>query len=161
GIHYSGAASRIRQLIRQLDDDYIARRLDRDRLAHRLARLSPAGAFSYAVMDLAGTGLAEFQSYIAKLQRARDREIQLADEKETTISVNIADEESQKKVDEELRRFFEKAKQMRNELYESLVVQRSPSEAIGDALADIGILAAWSALTFAAAMMVFNRADVR
>jgi ABC-type transport system involved in multi-copper enzyme maturation permease subunit len=161
GMHYQSAASRIRQIARQADNDYLARKLDRDRLARRLARLSPAGAFSYAVTDLAGTGLGEFQSYIGKLQRARDRQIELAEEKQNAISLSISTEEEQRKANEKLAEFFEKAKQLNRDLYESLVVMRSPQEAITDALPDLAALVVWSALMLAAAAMVFNRADVR
>ncbi len=161
GIHHQSAAPKIRQIARQADNDHIARKLDRDRLARTLARFSPAGAFSYAVTDLAGTGLGEFQSYIGKLQRGRDRQIELADEKQNTISINIANEAEQKKANEKLAEFFEKAKQLNRDLYESLVVMRSPQEAIGDALPDLAALAAWSALMLMMAALAFNRADVR
>ncbi|GEM_PF-1240871 len=161
GLHYQSAAPRIRQIARQADNDYISRKLDRDRLARRLARLSPAGAFSYGVTDLAGTGLGEFQSYIIKLQRGRDRQIELADEKQNTISLSISTEEEQKRANEKLAEFFEKAKQLNRDLYESLVVMRSPQEAITDALPDLAALAAWSALMLLMAAAAFNRADVR
>lgn len=161
GKHYPSAAPRLREVTKRADDDYITRKLERDRFARWLARFSPAGAFSYAVTDLTGAGLSEFQSYIARLQRARDRQIELTEEKETEVSINISNEEEQRAADAKLKEFFEKAKRLQQELHQSLLIARSPAEAINDALPDIATLVIWSAALFALAAFALNRADVR
>jgi ABC-type transport system involved in multi-copper enzyme maturation permease subunit len=161
GTHYPSAAPRLRQMAKQADDAYIARKLERDRFARFLARLSPAGTISYSVTDLTGTGLSEFQSYMSRLQQARDRQIELAEAKETAVSLNIANQAEQSAADAKLKEFFERGKQLQKELYQSLLIARSPAEAINDALPDLGALAIWSAVMLALAALTFNRADVR
>lgn len=161
GLHYESSAPRLRQMAKQADDAYIARKLECDRFARLIARLSPAGAISYSVTDLTGTGISEFQSYVARLQQARNRQIELAEERANQMSVKIANEEEQRTADAKLKEFFEKGKQLQKELYESMLIARSPVEAINDALPDLGTLVVWSAVMFVLAALTFNRADVR
>ncbi len=156
---------RVRAVARQLDDTYINRRLERDRLARQLARLSPVSSFVYVATDLAGTGTAEFEAYIEKLRRARNQYIELADRRDTEISLRLSSQEppeqQQARLQAALQEFFAKTKRLQQQLHESLIEPRSPRQAIRDALPDLALLFGWNALLLLGAALQFNRYDVR
>lgn len=161
GKMHESAGPRIRQVVKRAEDDYIARKLGRDQMARILARMSPVSSFTYAMTDLAGTGVSEYQSYIEKLQRVRDRQIQLADEKQTSISIRISTPEERAAASKKLEEFFNRSKQLELELRDSLLQPRSPVQAIRDALPDLVLLISWAGLLIIGAALIFDRADVR
>jgi ABC-type transport system involved in multi-copper enzyme maturation permease subunit len=63
---------RIYEIDKQLTDDYITNKQNEITQARRLALLSPAGALSFGVSDLAGTGATAYRSYLESLSANRD-----------------------------------------------------------------------------------------
>ncbi|HZS43647.1 MAG TPA: ABC transporter permease subunit [Blastocatellia bacterium] len=161
GTIHDSAGPRIRQMVAQADDAFVAERLGRDRFARTLARLSPASSFTYAITDLAGTGVSEYQAYLAKLQQARNKQIEITNEQKNMIELDSTDPDSQRKTNEKLKALFDRGKQLEQELHESLLTPRSPMQAISDSLPDLALLIIWAGLLLVFATLAFNRADVR
>ena len=64
--------ARIYEINKQLTDDYIRRKQEEIIQARRLSLLSPAGALSFGVSDLTGTGATAYRSYLDFLSANRD-----------------------------------------------------------------------------------------
>lgn len=68
--------ARLSDISRQLTDDYMSRNWSQVRNARVLASLSPAGALTFGLSDMAGTGANSFRQYLSLVQSGRDRIIE-------------------------------------------------------------------------------------
>jgi hypothetical protein len=114
-------------------------------LALNMARVTPAAAFQLAAMRLAGTGLETKQSYMARLRDYQKAYSAFLNEK--MGSGIVVSGEPPKPTLAELPRFDPPKLTFR--------------AALAPALIDIGLLALYVLLAFAAAYVVFLRYDVR
>jgi len=63
---------RLFEVERQLTDNYLASKKDQNSLAKLFAALSPAGALTFGLSDLAGTGVGAHTSYLELFRSGRD-----------------------------------------------------------------------------------------
>jgi ABC-type transport system involved in multi-copper enzyme maturation permease subunit len=63
---------RLFEIERQETDNYLASKKDQNRRARLLAALSPAGALTFELSDLAGTGVDAYNSYLELFRSDRD-----------------------------------------------------------------------------------------
>lgn len=66
------ALPRLFEIERQATDNYLAGKKDQNRKARLFASLSPAGALTFGLSDLAGTGVDAYSSYLDMLRSGRD-----------------------------------------------------------------------------------------
>ncbi len=63
---------RLFEIERQVTDDYLASKKDQNRRARLFAALSPTGALTFGLGDLAGTGVDAYNSYLESFRSSRD-----------------------------------------------------------------------------------------
>jgi ABC-type transport system involved in multi-copper enzyme maturation permease subunit len=66
------ALLRLFEVERQLTDSYLASKKDQNRRAKLFAALTPAGALTFGLSDLAGTGVDAYNSYLELFRSSRD-----------------------------------------------------------------------------------------
>ena len=130
---------------RQLTDDYLAHKWSQIDRARTFAVISPAGALTFGLSDLAGTGASEFKSYLGFLREGRDMAVE-ALQRRWDLPPERAGREVQETLDKVKGR------------------QRQPETlAVGlrAALPAMASLAIWALLIALAAFRRFDHYDVR
>lgn len=132
-------------------------------MALNLSRLSPASAFSYAVMDLTGTGFKGQQRFLQSVTDYRREFAKFVERKvfETMGAINVYVPVSQAgAAAEEL----EKATKVRVDVRDIPAYRQheeSLAESLRDAIVDLSILLFYNVLFFISAYVAFLRYDVR
>jgi ABC-type transport system involved in multi-copper enzyme maturation permease subunit len=136
---------RIYEIERQETDNYIASKKDQNRRARLFATLSPAGAVTFGLSDLAGTGMDAYNSYLDLLRSSRDVMLDALKR-----SLNLSRQEGDK---------------LMQEAIETAVHRQRRAEPLGASLRSsiipITSLLAWAVIFGLAACWRFKRYDVR
>jgi len=151
------------QKLIRLREHFLKRQWDQLGLALRLSRFSPASVFSYAVMNLSGTGFKAQRRFSESVMKYRHEFVRVVEGKvaETTGGLTVYAPVSQA---EEATETMQKVTKLRLNL-NIIPVYPQPREPLSillaDALTDLGLLLLYSTLFFACTYMAFLRYDVR
>jgi ABC-type transport system involved in multi-copper enzyme maturation permease subunit len=139
------ALPRLFEIERQVTDNYLASKKDQNRRARLLAALSPAGALTFGLSDLAGTGVEAYNSYMELFSSGRDTMID-ALKRSLDLPVQAGDKSMQ-----EAR---ETVANMRRRT-------EPPGAGLRSSIVSITSLLAWAVFFGLAAYWRFKRYDVR
>lgn len=151
------------QKLIRLREHFVKRQWDQLGLALKLSRFSPASAFSYAVMNLVGTGFEAQRRFSESVMNYRREFVRFVERKvaETTGGLTIYAPVSQA---EEVAKEMQKVTKLRLNL-NTIPAYQHPREPLSiltaDALTDLGLLLLYNALFFVCAYVAFLRYDVR
>ena len=136
---------RIYEIERQETDNYLASKKDQNRRARLFASLSPAGALTFGLSDLAGTGTDAYNAYLDILGSSRDV---MLDALKRSLDLSRQD-----------------ADKLMQEAIETVANRQRRAEPLGadlrSSIIPITSLLAWAVLFGLAACWRFKRYDVR
>ncbi|MGH7491312.1 MAG: ABC transporter permease [bacterium] len=147
---------KMRELSSRLNEERRNHQLVQERFAFGLARLSPSAALSLATTALAGTGIHLKEQFVNEAHAYQQSYASFMKEKTgmnlgggfIMMRVTTGEEQEKKPIDP-------------HELPEFVYHDQSLKKAIGEALFDLGLLAAFNLLFFAGAFVAFQRYDLR
>lgn len=137
---------RIRSVGKALDDDFLNQKLALVRSAKRLSRISPTGSFMFATSEIAGTGVAQFSKQMEFLKAARDALLEEANEGLRQPRRMLYGP-----------RWREVLSQINSRQREAASLEAS----INAAAPDLVFLFSWAMGLFVAAVLIFERYDLR
>jgi ABC-type transport system involved in multi-copper enzyme maturation permease subunit len=139
------ALPRLFEIDRQVMDIYLASKADQNRRAKIFAALSPAGALTFGLSDLAGTGVDAYNSYLELFRSSRDVMIDALKQ-----SLDLPPQAGDKLVQEARESVANRQR------------RTGPLEAdLRSSIISIASLLSWTAFFWLAACWRFKRYDVR